>query len=61
MSGLQKTVVVVVVVLALIAVADFALYRGNSRLGSAIETVRETAVDQYARLTGQPVGREAPP
>jgi hypothetical protein len=61
MSGVQKAVVAVVVLLAVIAVVDFALNRGNSRVTSALQTVRDTAVDQYARLTGQPTRPETPP
>jgi hypothetical protein len=61
MSRLEKSVIAVVVVLALLAVVDFALNRGNSRVSTAARTVRDVAVDQYARLSGQPPKPETPP
>lgn len=61
MSGLQKTVVAVVLLLAVIAGVDFALNRGGSRVSTTLRTVRDAAADHYARLTGQPIAPETPP
>jgi hypothetical protein len=60
-SKLEKSVVAVVGVLALLALLDFLLVSPNSsRVRATLQTVRDTAVDQYERLTGQPAPPEAP-
>jgi hypothetical protein len=60
-SKLEKSIVVVVVVLGLIALLDFLLVNpNNSRVRATLQTVRDAAVDQYERLTGQPAPPEAP-
>jgi hypothetical protein len=71
MSKLEQSVILAVLALALLAVIDFTLYRDSSRVSTTLRTVRDVAVEQYDRLSGQvtrpaapattPVAAAAPP
>src|SRR5688500_3567498 len=54
MARLVQIGVVFVVVAGLIAVLDFAMNPSGSPVRTTLKTVRDAAVEQYQRLSGQP-------
>jgi len=60
MSRLEQSVVLVVALLALAAVVDYALYRGQFGVSTRLGTMRDAAIEQYDRFRGTPSPSESP-